>query len=97
MPCEIVWLPSAIKDVGRLRSFIKSENPRAAQRAAKRIIEGVNILRENPEAGVPVEGLIDYRVLMLTFGAGEYIIRYRRETANRVVIVRVRHSKENNY
>ncbi len=43
MPCEIVWLPSAIRDVDRLRSFIKSENPRAAQRAAKRIIEGVNI------------------------------------------------------
>lgn len=94
MPGEIVWLLGASRDVARLRNFIKSENPRAAQRAAKRIVEGVNILQENPEAGVPVEGLIDYRDLMLTFGAGEYIIRYRRETASRVVIVRVRHSKE---
>lgn len=94
MPGEIVWLLGASRDVARLRNFIKSENPRAAQRAAKRIVEGVNILQENPEAGVPVEGLIDYRDLMLTFGAGEYIIRYRRETAGRVVIVRVRHSKE---
>ena len=55
MSSEIVWLPGATKDIARLRSFIKSENPRAAQRAAKRIIEGVNILQENPEAGVPVE------------------------------------------
>jgi len=42
-----------------------------------------------------VENLMDYRDLMLTFGAGEYIIRYREEV-NRVVIVRVRHSKEEN-
>ena len=97
MPGEITWLPGAFKDVARLRNFIKSENPRAAQRAAKRIVEGVNVLQENPEAGAPVDDLIDYRDLMLSFGAGEYIIRYRRETANRIVIVRVRHSKEEGF
>ena len=97
MPSELVWLPGATRDVERLRNFIKSENPRAAQRAAKRIIEGVNILQENPEAGVPVENLMDYRDLMLTFGAGEYILRYRQEAANRVVIVRIRHSKEEGF
>lgn len=97
MPSEITWLPDASRDVARLRNFIKSENPRAAQRAAKRIVEGMNILQENSEAGVPVENLIDYRDLMLTFGAGEYIIRYRRETASRIVIVRVRHSKEEGF
>jgi len=96
MPREVVWLPEASRDVERLRNFIKSENPRAAQRAAKRILEGVKILQDNPEAGVPVENLIDYRDLMLTFGAGEYIIRYREETS-RVVIVRVRHSKEEGF
>jgi plasmid stabilization system protein ParE len=97
MPCEITWLPGATKDVERLRGFIKSENPRAAQRAAKRIIEGVNILQDNPEAGIPVEDLIEYRELMLSFGVGEYIIRYRRETASRVVIVRVRHTREDGF
>ncbi len=97
MPSEIAWLPGATKDVDRLRNFIKSENPRAAQRAAKRIIEGVNILQENPEAGVPVESLMDYRDLMLTFGAGKYIIRYRQEAENRIVIVRIRHSKEEGF
>ena len=96
MPSEIAWLPGASRDIDRLRNFIKSDNPRAAQRAAKRIIEGVMILQENPGAGIPVENLMDYRDLMLTFGAGEYIIRYREEV-NRVVIVRVRHSKEENF
>ena len=93
MPSEIVWLPGASRDVGRLRNFIKSENPRAAQRAAKRITEGVMILSENPGAGVPIENLMDYRDLTLSFGSGEYIIRYREEP-QRVVIIRVRHSKE---
>ena len=92
MPSEIVWLPGASRDVARLRNFIKSENPRAAQRAAKRVIEGANILIDNPEAGVPVEGFIDYRELTLTFGAGEYIIWYRLESKRKVVIARFRHS-----
>jgi plasmid stabilization system protein ParE len=97
MPSEIIWLPGATRDIDRLRHFIKSENPHAAQRAAKRIVEGVNILQKTPEARVPVENLIDYRDLILAFGAGEYIIRYRKETTNRVVIVRVRHSKEKGF
>jgi len=95
MPCEIVWLPGASTDIQRLRNFIKSDNPRAAQRAAQRIIEGVSILQHNPQVGVPVENLSDYRDLTLPFGAGEYVIRYRLASANSVVIVRVRHSKEN--
>lgn len=94
MPSQIVWLPAATKDVERLRKFIKSDNPRAAQRAAIRIVEGVNILRETPEAGVPVENFVDYRDLVLTYGSGEYIIRYHLDAEGRVVIIRVRHSKE---
>ncbi|MAN51251.1 MULTISPECIES: type II toxin-antitoxin system RelE/ParE family toxin [unclassified Marinimicrobium] len=96
MPREIVWLPDASKDIARLRNFLKSQNPLAAQRASQRIVEGVRILQDNPEAGVPVENMGDYRDLMLTFGAGEYILRYREETS-RIVIVRVRHSKEEHF
>lgn len=96
MPREVVWLPGASLDVDRLKNFIQSDNPIAAQRAAKRIIEGVKILQDNPDVGVPVEHLMDYRDLMLSFGAGDYIIRYRKEV-NRVVVVRVRHSKEEGF
>lgn len=93
MPSEIIWLPGASRDVARLRDFLKSKNPLAAQRAAKRILEGVMILQENSGAGTPVDDLLDYRDLKLSFGSGEYIIRYRGD-AQRVLIVRVRHSKE---
>ena len=76
--------------------FLKSKNPLAAQRAAKRILEGVLILQDNPGMGMPVEELIPYRDLKLAFGSGEYIIRYREE-ADRIVIVRVRHNKEESF
>ena len=96
MPENISWLPGATTDVARLRDFLKSKNPLAAQRAAKRILEGVMILKENPAAGTPVEDLISYRDLTLSFGSGEYIIRYRENTAG-VIIVRIRHSKETHF
>lgn len=96
MPCEIVWFPEAVKDVARLRAFILRKNPDAASRAANRIKEASQILGDNPEAGKPVEELFPFRDLFIPFGNGNYIIRYREEP-NRVVIVRVRHSKEDGF
>jgi len=96
MPSEITWLPGAAKDVERLRGFLKSKKPVAAQRAAKRILGGANILKDNPRASAPVEELVDYHDLILTFGSGEYIIRYRVEV-DQVVIARVRHSREKDW
>jgi len=96
MPCEIVWLPGAAKDVAYLRDFIQKKNPSAAPRAASRIREAAQILMENPEAGRPVEDALPFRDLFISFGSGNYILRYREE-AGRVVIVRVRHSKEEGF
>lgn len=96
MSCEIVWLPGAAKDVARLRKFIQKKNPCAAQRAASRIKEAVQMLIENPEAGMPVEEALPFRDLFVAFGNGSYILRYRQEVG-RVVIVRIRHSKEEGF
>ena len=52
--------------------------------------------QDNPGAGMTVEALIEYRDLRLNFGSGEYSIRHREEIS-RIVIVRVRHSKEENF
>jgi len=93
MPREIVWLPEAAGDAARLRAFIQEKNPQAAPRAASRIKEAAQILKENPEAGRPVEEVLPFRDMIIPFGNGNYILRYREESG-RVVIVRVRHSKE---
>ena len=96
MPSEIVWLQEAVKDVARLRAFILEKNPSAAARATSRIKEAVEILGDNSETGKPVEDLFPFRDLFIPFGSGNYIIRYREEN-KRVVIVRVRHSKEEGF
>ena len=96
MPVEVAWLPEAVADVKRLREFIQSKNPDAAQRAASRIKEAVHILAENPAAGKPVEEALPFRDMFIAFGSGNYVVRYREERG-RVVIVRVRHSREEGF
>lgn len=96
MPREVVWLSGAAKDVARLRDLIQRKNPSAAQRAASRIKEAAQMLAETPEAGKPVEEALPFRELFVSFGNGYYILRYREE-GGKVVIVRVRHSKEEGF
>ncbi|MCK4708420.1 MAG: type II toxin-antitoxin system RelE/ParE family toxin [Gammaproteobacteria bacterium] len=96
MPCEVVWLPGAAKDIARLREFIQKNNPAAAIRAAQRIREATKILLENPATGKPVEELPTFRELFIPFGNGNYILRYIEEK-NRVIITQVKHSKEDEF
>ena len=85
MPREIVWLHSAARDVARLREFLQDKNPQAAQRAA---IEAQARLPE-----IQGQQHVAFRDLVTPFGNGNYVLRYRDEVS-RVVIVRVRHNKE---
>jgi toxin ParE1/3/4 len=92
---KIEWLPEATKDVVRLREFIKKENPRAAKKAGQRILDAVNLLTKNPEAGMPGpdEDCEAFRDLYAPFGKGGYTLRYRIKQQT-VIIVRVWHSRE---
>ncbi len=92
---KIEWLPEATKDVARLREFIKKENPLAAKKAGQRILDAVNLLTKNPEAGMPSpdEDCDEFRDLYAPFGKGGYTVRYRIKQRS-IVIVRVWHSRE---
>ncbi len=93
MSREVIWLPDAITDLMRLRKFIQDKNPSAAKRAASKIKEGTAILMNNPESGRPVEGLSLFREILIPFGAGNYVLRYREDDVT-IVVVRIWHSKE---
>ncbi len=94
---RIIWSRDASKDISRLREFIHGKNPDAAGRAVKAIRAGVNLLETLPEIGRPVEGLSpEYREKLVPFGAGVYILRYRID-GSRVVILAVRHSREDDF
>jgi len=92
---QIEWLFDAIKDVARLREFIKKENPFAAKKAGRRILDATNLLSKNPEAGMPSqdEDCEEFRDLYAPFGQGGYTVRYRIKQQS-VIIVRVWHSRE---
>ncbi|WP_286271255.1 type II toxin-antitoxin system RelE/ParE family toxin [Thalassotalea hakodatensis] len=93
MSREVVWLPDAVTDLMRLRKFIQEKNPNAAKRAASKIKEGALTLMSNPESGRPVEGLSSFREILIPFGTGNYVLRYREENIT-IAVVRVWHSKE---
>jgi plasmid stabilization system protein ParE len=88
----IRWSPGARTDLVRLVSFLRKKAAAAASRAARRIADAAFALSEQPELGRPVEGE-QYRELVIPFGAGAYVLRYRIDP-DAVVIARVWHSRE---
>ncbi len=90
----IAWLPEVIDDLVRLRDFIRVKNPAAVKKAAERITSAILILQNNPEVGRPLfEDMAGFRDLIVPFGQGGYVIRYRMH-ATTCVIIRIWHTKE---
>ncbi len=92
---KLKWLPEAIEDFERLYFFLLDKDTGAAEKAAQSILSGSNILKSSPRIGRYVHGDKNKRELFVAFGAGAYVIRYRPETEDSVVIIKVWHSREN--
>jgi toxin ParE1/3/4 len=90
---EVVWLPEALEDMGRLRLFLEDKSPPAAARMAKTVLDGVVLLRDFAERGKPLNDGTSRRDLYLSFGSGAYVLRYR-VVEDKVIIIRVWHSRE---
>jgi plasmid stabilization system protein ParE len=94
---QVNYAPSAIRDLQRLREFLRPKNPLAARRAAETIVKAVKILGLQPHIGRPVEDMPDeYREWMIDFGDSGYVARYRFDE-EAVTILAVRHQKETGY
>lgn len=91
---KVKWLPEAVNDFERLYFFLLDKDIGAAQNAAKNIINGVDLLKVSPRIGRLMQDEDDRRELFLAFGAGAYVIRYKLESAETVVIIRIWHSRE---
>jgi len=93
---QIKWLPEAVNDLHRLHIFLEKHDQNAADNAAKRILEGIKLIKATPRLGRPMpDDDVDRRELFMSFGAGSYVIRYRFENKYTVVIIRIWHCKEN--
>ena len=84
----VKFAPSAIRDLHRLREFLRPKNPAAAQRAGQAIVKGVQVL------GRPVQDMSDeFRDWVIDFGDPGYVARYRID-ADAVTVLAVRHQKK---
>lgn len=83
----IKWLDDAIRDLQALRQYVAQENPKAANRLAKQILNTVNLLAEQSEIGRP--GRIRHTRELIVVGTA-YIIPYRVKN-NKIEILRVFH------
>ena len=91
---QVVFAPSAVRDLQRLREFLQPKNPLAAKRAGEAIVKAVQVLGLQPQMGRPVEDLaVEYREWLIDFGDSGYVARYRYD-AGSVVILALRHQKE---
>lgn len=86
------WLPEALDDLERLHTFLLGVSPEAASRAAAAILLGADRLEASPKVGKPIEG--DLREWYVPFGVAAYVLRYRLDSDENPVIVRVWHSRE---
>jgi plasmid stabilization system protein ParE len=92
---RVQFAPTALRDLERLRDFLRPKNLAAAKRAAVAIINAVKILERHPQIGRPVEGMDDpaFRELLIDFGESGYVARYRL-AEDSVTVLAVRHQKE---
>ncbi|VAX12500.1 hypothetical protein MNBD_GAMMA24-227 [hydrothermal vent metagenome] len=89
---KLSYSREAISDLIRLREFIASKNPEAAQKIAKSIKKGIAQLKTFPYLGVEVELAPDPETIRDLI-IGKYIARYL-ILKKYVYILRVWHHKE---
>ncbi len=94
---QVRFTPAALRDLQRLREFLRLKNPLAAKRASAAIIKAIQQLGQHPQVGRPVEEMdTAYRELPIDFGDSGYIALYRYE-GDTVTVLSLRHQKEAEY
>ncbi|HKS60931.1 MAG TPA: type II toxin-antitoxin system RelE/ParE family toxin [Xanthobacteraceae bacterium] len=92
---QVVFLTRARADLDRLRQFLAPHGEQLSQRAVDTLFAAARSLRDLPERGRPA-AKPGYRELVVPFGRGAYVIRYRiDQQRDTVVIVRLWHGREN--
>ena len=92
---QVRFAPAALRDLERLRDFLRPKNPAAAKRAAAAIIKAVQMLGQQPHIGRTVDGLPEeFREWLIEFGDSGYVARYRYDGGDVVMVLAIRHQKE---
>ncbi|MFN3914874.1 MAG: type II toxin-antitoxin system RelE/ParE family toxin [Aquabacterium sp.] len=91
---QVRFSPPAIRDLERLREFLRPKSPIAAKRAGEAIVKAMQVLGLQPQLGRTIEDLPEeFREWVIDFGDPGYAARYRIDP-DAVTILSVRHQKE---
>jgi plasmid stabilization system protein ParE len=91
---KLIYAPSAVRDLQRLREFLRLKNPAAAKRAGETISQALQVLRQQPQIGRPADEMPDeYRQWVIDFGNSGYVALYRFD-GDHVTVLAIRHQKE---
>ena len=93
---RVSFAPAALRDLERLRAFLRPKSPAAARRAAAAISEAVRGLGQHPRIGRPVQEMPEYRELLIDFGDSGYVTQYRHE-GDQVTVLALQHQREAGY
>ena len=94
---QITFAPAAIRDLQRLREFLRPNSAEAALRAGEAIRRGVQILSAQPRMGRIIDDLpAQFREWPINFGDSGYLVRYQ-VSDDIVTILAIRHQKEAGY
>lgn len=93
----MIFAPAAIRDLQRLREFLRQKSADATLRAGEAIRQGVKILGTHPRLGRMVDDLPEeFREWLIDFGDSGYVARYRIDD-DAVTILAIRHQKETGF
>ena len=91
---SLTFSPTALRDLDRVRAFLRNKNRAAARRALQKILTSLKNLEDNPAMGRQVEDRSDeYRELVIPFGRDGYIAAYRYNTEV-LMVLGVWHQRE---
>lgn len=94
---QVILSPKAVRDLERLRLFLQSKNPKAAQNAVLTIRTALKNLAIAPLAHTPDLENPNYRTLQIPFGSSGYMAWYHYKVGENVIILSLKHQKEENY
>ncbi|NOT16630.1 MAG: type II toxin-antitoxin system RelE/ParE family toxin [Sulfuriferula sp.] len=91
---QVIYTANAIRDLQRLREFLRPKNPLAAQRAAEAIVKSLQLLALQPQIGRLIEDMpAQYREWTIDFSDSSYVARYYFD-GEQATILAIRHQKQ---
>lgn len=94
---RLIFSPGALRDMKRLRDYLRPRNPVAARRAAEVISKSRKSLVERPQVGRPADDLPhEYREWPIDFGDPGYLALYKVDGPD-VVVLAIKHQREVDY